>query len=119
MVNIQEFEKLLLDEKRELEATLSSLGSRNPDNASDWETKFPDLGITEADKSDVADKVEEFDNALGIETVLEEKYRDVENALKKIKDGKYGVCEVGGEEIDEARLRANPAARTCMKHSKE
>jgi len=38
--------------------------------------------------------------------------------LKKIEDGTYGICEVGGEEIPEDRLDANPSARTCIEHAK-
>jgi RNA polymerase-binding transcription factor DksA len=41
---------------------------------------------------------------------------DVKDALAKIDAGTYGICETSGEPIEEARLRANPAARTCMHH---
>lgn len=39
---------------------------------------------------------------------------DIERALLKLDDGTYGVCERCGERIDEARLDARPAARTCI-----
>lgn len=118
-MDTSEFEKLLLDEKRKLEETLSSMGTKNPKSPSDWEPNYPDLGVLPSDKSDLADEVEEFDNTLGIEAVLEEKLRDVSEALERIKAGKYGLCEVGGEAIGQDRLRANPAARTCVAHSSE
>ena len=41
----------------------------------------------------------------------------VEKALAKMDAGTYGVCEVGGEEIGEARLRALPEAETCVEHA--
>ena len=41
---------------------------------------------------------------------------DVEHALRRLDDGTYGTCEVCGVAIDEARLTAAPAARTCAEH---
>lgn len=116
-MDTKEFEKLLTDEKNRLEETLPSVGTKNSKNPADWEPTYPDLGASPSDKSDLADEVEEFDNALGIEAVLEEKLREVDAAMERIRAGKYGICEVGGEEIDSSRLMANPAARTCVAHS--
>jgi RNA polymerase-binding transcription factor DksA len=42
---------------------------------------------------------------------------DVKGALTKIAEGKFGMCETGGDHPIEAdRLAANPAARTCKEH---
>jgi RNA polymerase-binding transcription factor DksA len=38
----------------------------------------------------------------------------VKRALAAIKIGKYGICEVCGNPIDKARLRAYPEATTCI-----
>jgi DnaK suppressor protein len=40
--------------------------------------------------------------------------QEVEAALTRIGDGSYGSCSDCGEEIDQARLKANPAARRCL-----
>lgn len=39
---------------------------------------------------------------------------EVEDALDRLDEGEYGVCEVCGEEIPERRLRALPWARFCL-----
>jgi RNA polymerase-binding transcription factor len=39
----------------------------------------------------------------------------IEAALERIKAGDYGVCESCGEAIPEARLRALPWARVCVR----
>ena len=44
---------------------------------------------------------------------------DVKSALERIEDGSYGVCEISWEQIEEDRLEANPAARTCKEHMNE
>lgn len=38
----------------------------------------------------------------------------VRKALQRFDDGTYGICEVCGEAIGEARLEANPCARRCI-----
>lgn len=38
---------------------------------------------------------------------------EVEAALSKMSEGKYGICDRTGEWIPEDRLRAYPAASTC------
>jgi RNA polymerase-binding transcription factor DksA len=39
---------------------------------------------------------------------------EVEAALHRLDTGRYGLCEVCGGEIAEARLEAMPAARYCV-----
>jgi len=113
----KEFEEKLLKEKQELDTTLSSTSTKNPKNQNDWEATYPDLNVDPSDKSDMADEVEGFDTNLGINNVLEERYREITAALGRIKDGTYGTCTVGGEAIELDRLQANPSARTCTKHA--
>jgi DnaK suppressor protein len=48
---------------------------------------------------------------------LEARHTDVADALEKMDEGVYGLCEECDEPIDLDRLQANPAARTCKKHA--
>lgn len=116
-MDTKEFEEALNTEKKNIERTLSSISKKNPKNPDDWEASYPNLNVDSADKNDMADEVEEFDNALGVNSILEEKLQDINAALERIVKGTYGKCEKGREAIDPERLRANPAARTCVKHS--
>ncbi|KRT63631.1 MAG: TraR/DksA family transcriptional regulator, DnaK suppressor protein [Candidatus Dadabacteria bacterium CSP1-2] len=38
----------------------------------------------------------------------------IDEALRRIKDGNYGICENCGDEIGEDRLRAMPFAKFCL-----
>jgi len=69
-----------------------------------------------ADKNIVADRHEDYEGRHAITDELEIRLNNINDALKKIEEGKYGVCEIGGEEIEEDRLEANPSAKTCKKH---
>ena len=40
------------------------------------------------------------------------------DALKRIAEGKYGTCVECGKPIEEKRLMANPIAKGCIKHAK-
>jgi RNA polymerase-binding transcription factor DksA len=45
---------------------------------------------------------------------LQESLSDVDEALRRMLDGTYGVCERCGKPISEARLEAMPTARRCL-----
>ena len=89
---------------------------RNPDNSSDWEATNSDVETGGAEDGDIADNIEELENKRGVLNQLEARLNEVKKALQNIEDGKYGLCEVSGEEIEEDRLEANPAATTCKLH---
>lgn len=42
---------------------------------------------------------------------------EIDAAERRLEDGTYGQCFVGGEPIDEARLAARPTATTCVAHA--
>ncbi len=71
----------------------------------------------EADPTDAADNMEELVVNVPLVEELEKRHRDIADALEKMEEGTYGICEVGEEEIPFDRLEANPAARTCIKHA--
>lgn len=115
-IDTQIFKENLLKEQAVLEKELNSLGIRNPKNPSDWDAVIPPNGTDEADEGDVADSMERFENYNSETDQLEKQLKDVKDALEKIESGTFGICEVGGEEIEQDRLEANPSARTCKIH---
>ncbi len=111
------FKKLLEEEETRLESELGDVGRKVPGTSNDWEATVEEgVILDEADPLDRADNIEEFSGRIAIETELEARLIEVKNAKQKIEDGTYGVCSVCGEEIEEDRLGANPAAATCKKH---
>ena len=57
-----------------------------------------------------------FDQArdLALRSNLEETLRQVEDALERVSEGTYGVCEACGERIDPARLKTLPHTPHCL-----
>ncbi len=117
IMNLEYFKNKLEEEKKKLLVDLATVGQKNPEIPGDWEATPAEMDTRASEQSELADKFEQMENRSATEVHLEEKLNEVNAALEKIKNGTYGVCEVGGEKIDEDRLEANPAASTCVKHA--
>ncbi len=113
--NWVELKAKLETEKRQLIEDLSAIGVANPDKPNDWNAVPSTSGEVDY-RDEVAEKIEELEERKATEVSLEKRLQEINEALAKIADGTYGICEVGGEEIEPERLKANPAAKTCLKH---
>ncbi len=99
--------EMLLDEKRRLWNELR-------------EDLFRELGESYHDQFEIPLDVEDIALADYIEEIglsIAETKRDrlikIEDAIRRLEEGKYGVCERCGKEIDEARLSALFFATHC------
>lgn len=113
--DMQEFKDRLEKERALLEEELGHLGTQDP-KTGDWVPSKPGDETFGADRNDNADIVEEIQENNASLNELEGRLNMVLAALKRIEDGTYGTCENCNEAIEVERLRANPAAATCMAH---
>jgi len=109
---INELKENLLSEKKQLEESLGKIARPVNVAEGDYETRFDELGT---DRDDNATEVEQYTDNLPIEVSLEKRLQDIIEALERIEKGTYGFCENCQQEINIERLRANPAASTCIK----
>lgn len=107
---LEEVKTKLTEERERLEGELSRFATPTGTEGS-YETKFQDMGT---DEDEQASEVEQYVDDIALESNLESQLKDVLDALEKITQGTYGICEVSGEEIDQERLRVYPAARTAI-----
>ena len=68
-----------------------------------------DYGLGKGDPS-----IYEWDMCLALKQRAENKARSLEVAIRKTKEGDYGMCEVCGEQIDPARLAILPHTKRCI-----
>ena len=116
-MNIDHFKQLLENEAVKLEHELASLGRKSDTNPDDWEAlKHEDTD--HAEDGEVAQGFENYDNDNAELGQLEVQLKAVKDALVKMEDDTYGICEVCSEPIEEDRLEANPSAKTCKQHMK-
>jgi DnaK suppressor protein len=110
------YRQALEAEKARLEAELSTVANRNPQNPNEWDPIPEAHDDARSDENTNADALEDLVNGEAISRQLEVQLVEVEAALERIEKGTYGICEISGTQIEEDRLVANPAARTCKAH---
>ncbi len=114
---LKELKERLEKEETELEEQLKRFAKKSEKLEGNWETRFPDFdgeaGGSVLEKA--ADEVEEYSALLPIEYSLELKLKEINLSLKKIKKGKYGICEKCQKLIEGERLMACPEAKICSK----
>ena len=94
-------QKRLVEELEQLEASTRSAEERRE-------------GSPFGGREDEATETVELERRLALEKQIKEQLADVEGALRKFDEGKYGLCEGCGKLIDPARLEALPQAKLCL-----
>lgn len=117
-LDLKHFKAKLEEEQAKLEGELKTVGRINPANPNDWQAVPTDMEADAADRVEVAESIDQFEENTAILKELEIQLNDVKHALKKIEEGNYGLCEEDGKPIPVDRLEANSSAKTCMDHAK-
>jgi RNA polymerase-binding transcription factor DksA len=111
---MEELKKQLEAEHDNLIAELKTIAVKDS-RTGDWIAQ-PDKLTGEADPNMTADTTEGWNERRALLAQLETRYHNVLLALKKFEENTFGKCEICQEEVETARLDANPAARTCKMH---
>jgi len=112
------YKEKILVEIAKIEEELGHLGIKDP-KSGDWGARLTEENEGDsADTNTLADRDEEFLGRANVLGEVEMQYKELVHALDKINHHPelYGICEVSGQPIEEDRLEANPAARTCKAH---
>ena len=100
------------DEKEEIRKTL--LDMREKLLAGISENPIPEARATQSDIGDIIDQAgDERDRELSLLLSVrdKEKLLAINEALEKLKEGTYGICEECGERIGSGRLKVMPLAK--------
>lgn len=119
MIDTAVYKTRLEKELGDITTDLQELGIHNPQVQEDWIALPQDVGNQEADPNLSADRAEDWLERTATLAELETRYNNIMRALSKIEAETYGMCEMSGHAIEEDRLDANPAARTCKAHLNE
>ncbi len=111
---LAELKKSLLEKREKIQTDLEVFSKKEKGVKGDYATKFDQIGDRPEEN---ASEVEVYENDLGVEHSLEKDLEAINEALENIENGSYGVCTNCGEaqNIDMARLKAFPEAKTCIK----
>jgi len=110
---LEHFRELLLAKRRELVGDMSSmereaLRSTTGTNLSNLPLHMADMGTDNYEQ--------EF--TLGLVEKDRQLLREINQALAKIQDGTYGLCEGTGKPISKPRLEAQPWAKFSIEHAR-
>ena len=110
--DLEKFEKLLLEKRREI---LEELGLWKK-NIADTTQKDSsgDLSSYSYHMADQGTDAEEREKAFLLASKSGRLLYHIDEALRRIKDKTYGKCQECGEDISTARLEAVPHARLCI-----
>lgn len=104
------FKKLLLARKRILQGDVTML----QDEALKKGQDSGDLSSLPLHIADQGTDSFEQDMTLGLMENESDELQEIEEALERIKDNRYGVCETCNKSIPKTRLQAIPFARLCI-----
>lgn len=105
---VSEMKSLLEEEQARLKSDLEAIAMKS---GGDYRANFPDYGRNDEDN---ATEIGDYAATASTENALEERLNNIDTALERVAEGKYGVT-VDGDLVPEDRLRANPAATTIVK----
>jgi RNA polymerase-binding transcription factor DksA len=111
-LDLNEFRRLLEEERARLVHANTRLRSENGSNLEDGIGEIG--GSTDENLGDLASDTYERELEEGLEDGILETVRAIDAALKRIEDGTYGFSEISGRPIGEERLRAIPWATRCV-----
>ena len=111
-INVDKFKKRILAEKARLEADQARLGNRDSASLNQGIGELTDNDASHPGDSGAKLMDREKDEAL--QANIEGMLAQVRDALQKIDNGSYGVCDRCGKQIGEARLEALPYATFCI-----
>jgi DnaK suppressor protein len=112
---IKKFQDRLVAEKEKLETQLSSFASRDGKESFNFDARKQILGDSPED-----DALEEevFMRNVAVEHALEQRLKEILEALSKINKNEFGICERCRKVIEEKKLEVNPASDFCISCSK-
>jgi RNA polymerase-binding protein DksA len=105
---IKEFKALLLEK---LDEILDNVFCMEQETLKKDRT---DLSNIPFHMADAGTDTYELENTLGLMDNERKLIMEIQDALGRIEDGTYGICEGNNEPIPKARLRAIPWARYCV-----
>lgn len=111
---LEHYRELLLGKRRELVGDMSqmereALRNSQGTNLSNLPLHMADMGTDNYEQEFTLGLVEKDRNLL----------REINQALAKIQDGSYGICEGTGKPISKARLEAQPWARFGIEYARQ
>ncbi len=113
---LKEFRQMLLEKRRSLIGDMA--GMQNEALGTSRQEGTGDLSLVPDHPANIASDNYEQEFMLGLLENERALLEEINEALKRIDDGIYGICLGTGERIGLARLRARPWAKYCIEYAR-
>lgn len=111
---IESQKQKLVADKAKLETELAEVATYDEEDGK-YVAKFVELSPGESEDEDEAvDEERTYEENIALSSDLIKSLEETKAALKEIEGGKYGWCDNCQQYIPEDRLKAYPAAPTCL-----
>jgi RNA polymerase-binding protein DksA len=115
VTDIEHFEQMLLEKRREI---LSNVNEMEDETLKKSRLDAAgDLSSMPIHMADIGSDNYEQEFTLGLMDSERKLLKEIDDALRRIELGTYGICEGTGRRIQKARLEAQPWARYCLEHA--
>ena len=113
----EEFKKLLLHRREQLSGEVDKLADETLRH--NRQDAAGDLSSMPIHMADIASN--NFEKELNMDFIQMEsaELRDIDEALARLEEGDFGICEACSKPIPKTRLRAMPHARLCIACKRE
>ncbi|HBM79826.1 MAG: TraR/DksA C4-type zinc finger protein [Clostridiales bacterium] len=111
--DIEYFKKRLEDEKADIERKIKRI-DENLGVGDSLRDGISELSSYDNHPADIASETFEAEKNRALKANEMNYFKRIEDALERINNGKYGICEICGREIEKERLNAVPYANLCI-----
>ena len=112
---LEQFRQALLDKRAEIMGDVSALHKQALNN--DRREAAGDLSSMPIHMADLGSDNYELEFTLGLIEGERAILKEIDEALQRLQNGTYGLCQATGKPIGKARLKAKPWAKYCYEYT--
>ena len=117
VADIEHFKKLLLEKRGEILANVNEMEDETLKKSRG--DAAGDLSSMPIHMADIGSDNYEQEFTLGLMDSERKLLKEIDDALQRVEQGTYGICEGTGRQIQKARLEAQPWARYCVEYARK
>lgn len=111
--DLQHYEQRLIEERKSCLSELSNI--ENGELMINQKEASGDLSSYSFHMADQGSDTMEKEKSVFLVSSKGKELYEIDQALYRLKEGKFGICEKCGKEVEKDRLEAMPYARLCIK----
>lgn len=115
--DIEHFKQMLLEKRGEILANVNEMEDETLKKSR--LDAAGDLSSMPIHMADIGSDNYEQEFTLGLMDSERKLLKEIDDALQRVEQGTYGICEGTGRQIQKARLEAQPWARYCVEYARK